>query len=127
MTRFYVATLMLVAIISPALSQHIDDTYRPVIKETPLDLKIVQHTDNNYLLYGDFNYAGSEESGSLVKVDVTGKPVASFNKLYTNHEYAVTEGQRSAISVDNLPTGMFIVTVTSQGKSRRFKLIRRAE
>src|SRR5262249_26973487 len=47
--------------------------------------QVRQTSDNNYLLYGAFDYYGSKRTGSLVKIDAHGDAVEGFKPLSSKY------------------------------------------
>ncbi|HMG92532.1 MAG TPA: T9SS type A sorting domain-containing protein [Chryseolinea sp.] len=79
-----IATVLFLTVISQSRAQKIATGYNPILKETPYTLKIAQHTDDNYLVFGDINYYANELCGSLIKVDAMGKRLSQFTKVSTD-------------------------------------------
>ena len=65
-------------------AQKLSTAFQPVIKEVSPNVNVIQHTDGNYLVYGQINYIGESSSGSMVKVDSKGIAVAGFQKTFTD-------------------------------------------
>jgi uncharacterized delta-60 repeat protein len=65
-------------------AQKLSTSFQPVIKDLSPEVRIVQHTDGNLLVYGKINYIGETPSGSLVKLNSQGKPVTGFQQTFTD-------------------------------------------
>ncbi|HMI64526.1 MAG TPA: T9SS type A sorting domain-containing protein [Cyclobacteriaceae bacterium] len=91
---------LIIALFFPGKAQKLSTAFQPIIKDTPPNMNVVQHTDGNYLVYGYFNYIKESPSGSLIKVDSKGIPVAGFQKIFT-------DGTISMVRV--LPGGKIII------------------
>lgn len=100
MKFFIAAFLLFLALLIEGETQKISDSFNPIIKETPQSLNIVQHNDDNYLIFGDINYYGNEASGSLIKVDPSGKILSDFQRVHTD---------QSIQTVVVLPNGKILI------------------
>src|SRR5688572_19047055 len=84
--KFILLSVLSCSIALCSFAQKLSESFNPLIKETSQALKIIQHPDGNYLVYGDIDYYGNVASGSLIKVDQYGNLLQDFQKVYTDRE-----------------------------------------
>ena len=82
--KSFLLSFLLFCFVLSGFAQKLSETFNPLIKETAGSIKIVQHPDGSYLVYGHLNYYKDKHVGSLIKVDGNGKLIETFSGVFTD-------------------------------------------